>query len=164
MPYIDYAKMPAHSRVWVYQSTRTLTSAEVEQANAAARQFVEQWTSHQRDLAAWGGALLGRFVVLAVDEQKADASGCSIDKSVHFMQTLGTQLRTDFFNRMNFAYIDPTDNNIKSAESQDFSLLYSQGKIKPSTLVFNNLVQTKAELEQRWRIPLAESWHRNFVK
>jgi len=155
--------MPAHSRVWVYQSTRNLTQQEIDFANSQIRQFVDGWTSHQRDLSAWGGVMMQRFVVLAVDEQRADASGCSIDKSTHFMQALGTQLRTDFFNRMNFAYLDPSDGQIKSADSQDFAALYAQHKITASTLVFNNLVQTKAELESKWRTPLAESWHRNFV-
>jgi hypothetical protein len=34
----------------------------------------------------------------------------------------------------------------------------SSGLITPDTLYFNNTVQTKAELESKWLIPLKDSW------
>jgi hypothetical protein len=37
---------------------------------------------------------------------------------------------------------------------------FDNGFLKPGTLYFNNLVQTKQELEDSWIIPLKNSWLR----
>ena len=102
-----------------------------------------------------------RFILLAVDEGQADASGCSIDKSVHFLKQLEAQLDIDLFDRMTFAWKD--DSGVKTASSEEFAQLYRAGKIGDDTLVFDNLVKTKAELEENWLKPLNKSWHRRFV-
>ena len=33
-----------------------------------------------------------------------------------------------------------------------------------NTVVFNNLVTTKAEYENYWEVPASESWHGQFMK
>ena len=45
-----------------------------------------------------------RFIILIVDESHAGASGCSIDKSVHFMQQLEQEYGINLFDRFNLAY------------------------------------------------------------
>ena len=162
MPFLPYAELPDTSRVWVYQSNRPLDAAQAEQINAAAAQFVAQWTSHNRDLTAWGGVLHQTFLVFVVDESRADASGCSIDKSVAFVRQIEAQYHLDFFDRWCFAYQD-AQNQLHLLQRDDFSAAYQSQKINDNTLVFNNLVQTKADFEQKWRVALSDSWHRNFV-
>ncbi len=93
-------RFPADSRVWVYVSGRQLTEEESISALERARIFVGDWTSHDRRLKAHAEILSGRFLILLVDESQAGASGCGIDKSVHFVRQLGESLNTDFFDRM----------------------------------------------------------------
>ena len=92
------------SKVWVYQAERNLSSEEVAVADKAIEQFTEQWAAHSQELKAKGAILHQRFLVLMVDESQANASGCSIDSSVHFVQELGKHLSIDFFDRLNIAY------------------------------------------------------------
>ena len=47
-----------------------------------------------------------RFLILAVDESQASASGCSIDSSVKFVKAMESELGTDFFNRMNLVILN----------------------------------------------------------
>jgi hypothetical protein len=44
--------------------------------------------------------LLNRFVIIAADEDRLAASGCSIDSSVRFIKQLGQEFNLDFFNRL----------------------------------------------------------------
>lgn len=153
--------IPAHARVWIYQADRQLSELEKNEIEAHLQDFTIQWTSHNNSLKAFGRVLLHRFLLLAVDEGQANASGCSIDKSVQFIKQLEQHFRLSLFDRLTFAYLDKE--TLKTATKDDFTLLYRTGKINDKTLVFNNLVQTKLEMEQKWLLPLNESWHKNFV-
>ncbi len=149
------------ARIWIYQSTTPFTK-EVE---AAIRDrlgtFVPQWTAHNRQLMAGFEIYHGRFIVLMVDEAMHQASGCSIDSSVAFVQSLEREFDLSLFDRMSFSY--QKDGQVHTVPRQTFSELYRDGEIDDSTLVFDNLVKTKGALETQWLKPLAESWHRRFV-
>jgi hypothetical protein len=46
---------------------------------------------------------------------------------------------------------------------QEFQTLINDGKVDDQTLVFNNLVSTKNELDSNWQIPLHKSWHKRLL-
>lgn len=150
------------ARVWVYLSPRALTGEEQAWLKAQAQAFVQQWTSHQQALLAQAEVLEGRFLVLAVDEAQAQASGCSIDKSVAFVRQMGQALGLDFFDRLCFAYRD-AQGQICTASSGEFTDLYQKGLIHDQTPVFNTLVNTVETFQTQLEVPLAQSWHKNFV-
>ena len=138
-----------------------MTDAEVAEIQQKINLFTKEWVSHSQALSASGNVLHHRFILLMVDENQAGASGCSIDSSVRFLQDLGMEYATDFFDRLNFAYLE--GEQVKTAHKDDFAVLYSQGKINDDTIVFNNLVKDAEEMKMKWQIPLKDSWHKNFV-
>lgn len=153
--------MKENTRVWIYQSNRSFTSTETEEIQSKVNAFVQDWASHKLALSSSGEVLHNRFIVLKVDESNVGASGCSIDTSVRFIQELGAAYHVDFFDRMNFAYVD--NNEVKTAQREEFTALYQAGVINDDTLVFNNLVKNVEEMNNGWQIKLSDSWHRNFV-
>lgn len=153
--------MNKNSRVWLYQSSRELSEKEVIEIKSQIHQFTQEWVSHNNALKASGDILHNRFLLLMVDENQAGASGCSIDKSVRFLQDLGMSYATDFFDRLNFAFLD--NGKVKTAHKDDFSQLYAQGHINDDTIVFNNLVKDYEEMRSNWQVPLHKSWHKNFI-
>ena len=98
-----------------------------------------------------------RFLVLIVDENQAGASGCSIDKSVRFMTEIGQQYNINLLDRFNLAYRDGGE--VLSAPRSIFEELIKQGRIGNDTIVFNNMVQNVAELQNKWEVPFKDSWH-----
>ena len=96
-----------------------------------------------------------------VDESLAGASGCSIDKSVHFIKQLEQHYSIDLFDRMTFTYKD--GDQVKTAPRDEFAALYQAEKINDTTLVFDNLIKNKGEFEEQWLKPLGESWHKRMV-
>jgi hypothetical protein len=148
--------MPTDARVWVFQSNRSLSDAEVKHIENSGLSFITNWSAHGASLKASFDVLYNRFVVIAVDEKQAMASGCSIDKSVHFVKDLETQLNLNFFDRMQVAY--RTTNEIVACSLSEFEKLASQNSVNATTIVFNNMVNTKASFDTEWEVPLKQSW------
>lgn len=159
---VTYEILPDTTRVWIYQSSRPFSAEEAALITEQITHFTVQWVSHNRQLQAFGQLLHKQFVLLMVDESRAGASGCSIDSSVKFIKSLEGNFGVDFFDRLTFAYLE--DGQVKTASKTDFAALYAAGKINDNTLVFDNLVKSKAQFDQSWKKPLMESWHKRFVK
>lgn len=149
------------SRVWVYQADREFSYDELDQIRPEIFSFVDQWTSHHNAVSGYGNVFHRRFLALFVDETMAPASGCSIDSSVNFVKAQGQNLGIDFFDRMNFTYLE--DDIVKTISSQDLSKAKSENLINDDTLFFDNLVKTKGDFLKSWVKPLNQSWHNRFI-
>jgi hypothetical protein len=158
---VSYEVLSENTRVWIYQSDKPFADTDIPKVRARIRDFATQWVSHNDALKSFGDLYHGRFIVLMVDERDSGASGCSIDSSVRFIQQLEKEYGMDMFDRMNFMY--KTEKGIKSAHREEFIELYRMGLINDETIVFNNLVTTKAAFEKKWEISLGESWHRQLI-
>jgi len=146
-----------NSRVWVYQANKTLTENEVNQIQNELDSFAKSWTAHNHQLKAKGEVRYSRFIILTVDENQAGASGCSIDKSVRFIQELEQQHDITLLDRFNLAYREGSE--VHSAPRHAFEQMLKQGAIGTNTIVFNNMVQNLADLKTKWEVPFKDSWH-----
>lgn len=155
------ANLDDQSKVWIYQADRTFDPSETEEIQAYLNKFTQQWTSHNNALLAKGMLLNNRHIVLIVDETAAGASGCSIDKSVAFIKWLGQKYHTDFFNRHLFSYVE--NGFIKMISQSELSEAYGDGLINDDTLMFDNLINTKKAFEERWLVPLKDSWFKRLL-
>jgi hypothetical protein len=146
-----------NSRVWVYQSDRKLSDGEAQQVQIQLDSFAKSWTAHNDELKAKAEVRYNRFLILIVDESQAGASGCSIDKSVHFIKHIEEQFNIRLLDRFNLAYRE--GNEVLSAPRHDFEAMLKQGSINTNTIVFNNMVQNLNELQTKWEVPFKDSWH-----
>jgi hypothetical protein len=156
------ANLADTARVWVYQSNRVLSADETTEIQALTNNFVGEWTAHGSELTAAGEVIHNLFIVLAVDEEQAGASGCSIDKSVAFVRSLQERYEIDLLDRMTFVYRDAAG-EVQTASRQNFARLYDIGSIDDDTTVFDTVVPTLGEFRSRFELPLHQSWHRRMV-
>jgi hypothetical protein len=154
--------MPSDSRLWVYQSTRELTDAEVKAIQAEAEVFLRDWHAHGAALRSAFEILYNRFVVIAVDEKQAMASGCSIDKSVHFVKDLEQKFGLNFFDRMQVAY--KQGNKILACSLNELEKKADLKEVNAETVVFNNMVSSKMAFDTEWEVPLRKSWQSRVLK
>ena len=145
------------SRVWVYQSDRKFTSAEENQIIDKLAVFTSQWKAHGNELLATAEIRYGYFIVLVVDETQANVTGCSIDSSVRLIKEIEQEYQVDLFNRFNMAY--KVNEEVVVTNKEDFETLVNIKQITPETIVFNNMVQTLADFNQKWEVPFKDSWH-----
>ena len=153
--------MDEKSRVWVYQSNRLLNDAEVNEINKMAQHFVAGWDAHGAMLTSAIKVYYNLFIVIFVDENVTQISGCAIDKSVAFIRKVEEQLNIHLFDRMAVAF--QQNNMVEITSLSQFQELLNEGKVNEKTMVFNNLVGTKKEFENNWFIPLQKSWHKRML-
>ncbi len=153
--------LPNSTRIWIYQSDRPFKDENIPQVRAMVQRFAQEWISHNRQLRAHGDVLHNRFIVLMVDESQADASGCSIDKSVYFLKALQAEYGVDLFDRMRFSY--KHGDAVETVSREEFARLYAEGKINDDTPVFDILVNNKGDFDQAFVKPLGKSWHKRMV-
>jgi hypothetical protein len=144
------------SRVWVYQSSRLLSLSEAMKIEADLADFTSQWLAHGAPVKGYGNLFFGQFIVLMADETATMVSGCSTDSSVRFIKELGENLRIDFFERNNLAFV--IKDKIQLLPLNQLSYAFENNFINGDTLYFNNLVLNKQQLEEDWLVPVKDSW------
>lgn len=159
--YVNFNELPDTSRVWVYQSNREFTTEELEKITEKLKSFVNSWKRHGEDLKASFRTAYNQFIILAVDESYNNVSGCSIDASVSSIKQLEVEFGVDLLNKMNVSFKD--GDNVNTVSLKDFKEYAKQQKIHANTVVFNNMVNSKAELENAWETEASNSWHAKFL-
>jgi hypothetical protein len=144
------------SRVWIYQASRIFSLGEALEIEELLNQFAAQWKSH--GLAVKGAAHLffGQFIVLIADETATGVSGCSTDSSVRLIKDIELRFGVNMFDRTTLAFV--AKEKVQLLPLAQLQYAADNGFISPDTLYFNNLVQTKEELENKWIIPVKDSW------
>lgn len=144
------------SKVWIYQSNRQLTLAEVLQLEELLQQFTRQWKSHGDEVKGYAKLLFGQFIILMADETATGISGCSTDSSVRLIKNIEQDFNIDLFNRQLLAFIVKERIQILPLEQLNHAI--ENDLISPDTLYFNNTLQTKKELINDWLVPVKDSW------
>lgn len=158
---IPFEIMPPDSKIWIYQSNREFSEQEAKNMENKSISFLDQWTSHGKTMNAAVEILYNRFIIICVDEQTAPASGCGIDKSVHFIRQLEKDHALVLLNRTLVAY--KKENTIAGCTLSEFEAKIQGGEVNENTIVFNNMVSTKREMESNWQIPLKNSWQARLM-
>ncbi|MDA8572473.1 ABC transporter ATPase [Flavobacteriaceae bacterium] len=156
----NFQELSETSRVWIYQSNRSFSETELEEISQKTSQFLTSWTAHGADLNAGFEIRYKRFIVIGLDQNLQSATGCSIDASVHFIQQLEQEYSVDLMDKMNVSYKQGDFVAYKSLK--DFKTMAKNRAVSKKTVVFNNLVQNKAEYLEHWEVPASESWHSRF--
>ncbi len=158
---VPFESLPDSSRVWIYQANRSFTEEELQEISQKLDFFIEKWTAHGADLKASYDIKYKRFITIALDQQLNAASGCSIDASVQFIQQLEKEYNVDLLDKMNVSY--KQGEFVAHKSLSDFRKMAKDKAVSPNTIVFNNLVNNKAEYLSDWEVPASESWHKRFL-
>lgn len=158
--YVPFEQLDDDSRVWIYPSDTPFKASDISILEERLAAFVEQWTAHNTSLKASFIIKYRRFIVLAVDTEFNQVSGCSIDGSVRFIQQLEHDFSKVLLDKMNVTFKQGEFLVHKSI--LEFKILVKNNSVTPETIVFNNLVTTKSEMESHWEIPAQESWHQRY--
>lgn len=159
---ITFSELPDTSRVWIYQANRSFSETELQEITAQLEQFIIAWTAHGADLKASFDIRYKRFIIIGLDQELNVATGCSIDASVNFIQKLERDYGVDLLDKMNVSYKQGEHVAYKSLV--DFRKMAKEKAVSPNTIVFNNLVNNKAEYLNDWEVPASDSWHNRFLK
>ena len=146
----------SESRVWIYQSSRLFAMSEAFEIEDMLNDFTAKWLSHGTPVKGAGYLFFGQFIILMADEKATGVSGCSTDSSVRLIKDIEQKFAVNMFDRTTLAFI--VKDKIQLLPLSQLQYAFDNGFITADTIYFNNLVQTKEELENKWMIPVKESW------
>lgn len=140
-----FENLPDSSRVWIYTADRSLTDQK-SFIDQKLHDFVSKWAAHGAQLYGDAAVLNDYFIVLAVDESRVGASGCSIDSSVGFLRLLCEELSVDLFDRMNIVVKSENENKLVR-----FHDLGSLGDV----MIYDPMITKLGELRSNWLKPVS---------
>ena len=158
---VSFDKLPLNSRVWVYSSNRKFIQKEIISLRKDLENFLSNWTSHNQNLETGFELRYDRFIIIAVNQEINNASGCSIDNCVRFIKKLENKYEVDLLDKMNVIY--KQDKHLYHKKLNEFISMYKNNLVSLNTVVFNNLVNTVGEYKLKWEVPVKESWHNRFM-
>jgi hypothetical protein len=146
----------SESRVWIYQSSRMFSIGEALQIEEMLGQFTRTWLSHGVPVKGEAHLFFGQFIALIADESATGVGGCSTDSSVRAIKEIEKTFGVNMFERTTLAFV--IKDKVQLLPMTQLQYAVDNGFISGDTLYFNNLVQTKQELENSWIIPIKNSW------
>jgi len=158
--YTEFDKMTDHSKIWIYQSATILSESQQKIIEQNTKQFLSQWTAHNMALIASFNIVKNHFLIISVDEDVTNASGCSVDSLFRFIQTLEASLHLSLLNRAEIAY--ERGDQIHLSALNNIPELIRKKMLNEDTFIYNNTVQKKFELQTNWRIPASTSWLKRY--
>ena len=144
------------SRVWIYQASRFFTLNEALAVEDLLSDFTSKWLSHGVPVKGAGYLFFGQFIILMADEKATGVSGCSTDSSVRLIKDIDQRFGVNMFDRTTLAFV--VKDKVQLLPLSQLQYAFDNRFIDSHTLYFNNLVQTKAELENNWLVPIKDSW------
>jgi hypothetical protein len=158
--YVPFESLPEESRIWIYQSNRKFSDAEMTEIEEALQVFLKDWAAHGASLESSYLLKYNRFIIIAVNQEVQAATGCSIDSSVEFIQSLEKKYDVDLLDKMNVTF--KLGEHVAHKPLIDFKKMVKDKAVTENTIVFNNLVNNIQEFNESWEVPAADSWHSRF--
>ena len=158
MPRIDFAQLPADSRVWIFSADRVLSNDQQTQLLASVDGFLAQWGAHDMPLTAGREIRYDRFLFIAVDQQRVGPSGCSVDALVKQMKTLQQELGVELVDHAPVLF--RRGDEIARVAREEFLALVADGEVSLDTTVFDNTLTRLGDVRDgRWETNAARTWH-----
>lgn len=157
---VDYNNLSEQARVWIYPSSRKFYPQETEELNNKITKFVETWKQDDEDFKASYQFLHDRFIIF-ITEENSLLTNQDVDKQVRFILQLQEEYNIELLDKMNVCF--KQGKYIQYKELTVFKQLVKNKSVNEKTIVFDNLLQTKYDLENYWEIPITESWYNRFL-
>jgi hypothetical protein len=157
-----FDEFPDSARVWVYGVDRDMAKRSQSVLLDEVDNYLTQWTAHGEPLSAARDWRDDHFLTIAVDQEHAGASGCSIDELFRTLKAVEGKLGAAIVTS-GLIFFRDKDRHIRSVTRDEFSELGAAGEVSGDTEVFDPSVTTLGEWRSRFASRAADSWHASLL-
>lgn len=136
MPIVPFETLPDSSRVWVFGADTPLTDEGTTQLLDEVDHYLTDWKAHGAPLTVAREWRDNRFLVVAVDQNTAGATGCSIDGLFRLLQDAEQKLGASLVGGGRVFYRDDHA-AVQSVARAAVDGLVTDGSISKDTVVFD---------------------------
>ena len=159
---VNFDDLPDNSKIWIYQSNRKFYAQELDAIIEKTETFLNQWTNNDESIEASYQIKYDRFIIISADTSRLTLTVDAIDQSVAFILELQSTYDIELLDKLNVCF--KQGEHVQYKDLKTFQKLVKNQSVSSKTIVFNNLINTKEELENNWEIPITDSWHNRFIK
>ena len=160
--YVAYNSLPENSKVWVYPSNRKFYPNEIEEIEVKIKAFIETWKSEDENFKVSYQFLYHRFIIFIVDVDTVALTNEDIDTSVSFILSLQETYDVSLLDKMNVCF--KQGEFVQYKELKDFKKLLKNKALTGKSIIFDNLISIKQDLDNHWEMPIEESWYNRFLR
>ena len=157
MPVVPFEMLPDSSRVWVFGSDKPLTEEGTNLLLAGVDAHLGDWKAHGAPLTVGREWRDGRFLVVAVDQSSAGATGCSIDGLFRVLQQLEREVGANLVAGGRVFYRDD-HGAVQSTSRNELASLTQSGVITKDTVVFDTALTDLGTWRACFERRAKESW------
>jgi hypothetical protein len=143
------------NRVWTYIISKALSASDISAIKQAGENFASSWTAHDQKLTASFEIFKDRVVIVKVNEDVHNASGCSIDKLTRFVKELENKFSIELMNRFLVAY--KNNDSVEVVNASEIKDLLQKNIISADTIIYNTSLANSNELIG-WEQALKNTW------
>ena len=152
---VDFDILPDESRIWIYSSEKKLTNKQENYILESISDQLQSWEAHKVPLMAGVTILEHYFIIVALDESKNRASGCSIDTLQNKIQQIENKLSISLLNRLNiFCIVDDAIVCIPSVNLKN--------NVNKDTLFYDLTIESKSQINSFLK-PISDGWCAKLV-
>lgn len=158
--FVPFEKIPNTAKIWIYFITQNIDYQKIDKLKNLLTDFLNVWTAHQQNLFASFQIIESKILIIAVDEQAAQASGCSIDTSVKTLKLIEQQLDINLL-ESNLVLFE-NENKIFGAYLNEIKKNIEDKIITKDTFLYDRTLTNLNDWQQKGKIKVSESWVKRY--
>ncbi|GAB1308751.1 hypothetical protein KH5_14340 [Urechidicola sp. KH5] len=158
---VDFKQLPNASKIWIFPSSKKLHAKLFNEIQDLLTQFSSNWLNNGKPVISGYKIAYNRIIIVGVDQTIDSLNVQAIDALISFIIGIENKHDLTLLDKVNVCFKQGDFVQYKSV--QEFKKMLKQGAISKKIIVFNNLIETKEELEDAWEVPITESWHNRFI-
>lgn len=157
MPVVPFENLPDASRVWVFGADRPLSEQGATALIEGLKEPLANWQAHGAPVTVGSQLRDERFLVIAVDQSNAGATGCSIDGLFRVLQGLEAKVGASLVGGGRVFYRD-SHAAVQSTTRDQIPALVQSGAITKDTVVFDTSLTDLGAFRAGFEKRAKESW------
>ena len=160
---VDFNSIPAEAKLWIFPSSRKFYPQEIPELQKKIEAFLTTWSSNQeKPLSCASIIKYDRFVIIVADDTETPLS-----LEVHNLLSLfilGLEKTYDIvlLDKINVCY--KQGDFVQYKDLIAFKKMIKAKGVSTKTVVFNNLIDRKEDLDYNWEINIMDSWLGRFLQ
>jgi len=159
---VDFNEIPTWSKLWIFPSSRKFYEQEISGLNESIEAFLNCWTNEDQLFNCAYELKYDRFIVISVDDTDISLSLKTHDALSIFIQELEKKFEVILLDKINVCY--KQGEFVQYKDIVEFKKMMKEKGVSSKTIVFDNMITTKEELENNWEINIMDSWLGRFLK
>ncbi len=159
---VDFDNIPNQGKVFVFPSSRKFYTHELTELNQYISSFLTESDLKNEGVTYAFDIRYQRFIIFAVDNTVQNLSTHFYNTLTQFIQNLEKKYNVVLLDKINVCY--KQGEFVQYKELDEFKNLVKNRGVSKKTVVFNNLINTKEELEYDWEINITDSWLGRLLK